>query len=530
MDAGFQLICEQDGARLKLFPATEGGAPIDLDQLIDYLNFSKIEFIVPEVSKAVADLRDEEKEIKLNLNPTLPVSEQLKLELVEENMKCIGRFFPPSAKGSLNEEDDIKASLKNLGVVFGIKEDTIKDFIAHRKYFTDIILAEGKEPIQGQDAEIEYFFNTDLKARPTLKEDGSVDFFNLNIINHVSDGELLARLHREVQGKYGFSVTGEKTKPRDVRKRVLRFGRNIRLSEDKNEIFSTCDGHVSLVDGRVFVSNVMQVENVDTATGNIEYEGNVQVNGNVATNFSIKAKGNVEVRGVVEGAEIQAGGNITIARGMNGMSRGVLKAGGNVIAQFIENSTVEASGYVEAGSIMHSQILAGTEVHVGGKRGFISGGKVAATTLVEAKILGSDMGTDTVVEIGISPTIKRRHKELEEQIDSNNKTIGRAIPILEAAKEKLAAGVVMSPEQTENIKGLAGIVREKKKEQHSNYEELEEIKALLADEKKSQVVVKDTVYPGVKIAISDVSKIIKEPVKYCRFVKERGDVKIVGMN
>ena len=186
MDAGFQLICEQDGARLKLFPATDGGAPIDLEQLIDYLNFSKIEFIVPEVSKAVADLRDEEKEIKLNLNPTLPVSEQLKLELVEENMKCIGRFFPPSAKGSLNEEDDIKASLKNLGVVFGIKEDTIKDFIAHRKYFTDIILAEGKEPIQGQDAEIEYFFNTDLKARPTLKEDGSVDFFNLNIINFPS--------------------------------------------------------------------------------------------------------------------------------------------------------------------------------------------------------------------------------------------------------------------------------------------------------------------------------------------------------
>jgi uncharacterized protein (DUF342 family) len=53
---------------------------------------------------------------------------------------------------------------------------------------------------------------------------------------------------------------------------------------------------------------------------------------------------------------------------------------------------------------------------------------------------------------------------------------------------------------------------------------------LLADEKKSSVVVRDTVYPGVKVAISDVSKIIKEPVQYCRFVKERGDVKIVGMN
>ena len=529
MDAGFQLICDKAGVKIKLMPATDGGAPIDIGQLVDYLNYSKVEFVIPVLSQAVENLT-EETVLELSNSPASPVSEQLFTELSEDNMICTGKLFPPSENGSLNEYDDFIAKLKNMGVVYGIKEDAIRELVSKRRYFEDIVLAEGKEPIQGTDAEIEYFFNTDLKARPTLKEDGSVDFFNLNIINHVNNGDLLARLHREVPGKYGFSVLGEKTKPRDVRKRVLRFGRNIRLSEDKNEIFATCDGHVNLVDGRVFVGNVMQVENVDTATGNIEYEGNVQVNGNVATNFSIKAKGDVEVRGVVEGAEIQAGGNITIARGMNGMSRGVLKAGGNVIAQFIENSTVEAAGYVEAGSIMHSQVLAGTEVHVGGKRGFISGGKVAATTLVEAKILGSDMGTDTIVEIGISPTIKRRHKELEELIDNNNKTIGRAIPILEAARDKLGSGVAMSVEQTDNIKGLAKIVRDKKKEQSGCYKELEEITALLSDEKKAAVVVRDTVYPGVKIAISDVSRIIKEPVQYCRFVKERGDVKIVGMN
>ncbi len=529
MDASFQLICGDKETKLKLIPATDGGAPVDVGVLVDYLNNSKVEFLVPEVSKAIGELT-EETTIILNRNKHPAVSEQLILDLSEDNMICSGHFLPPSDKGAVCSETDIYAALKGKGVIYGIKDDVIKGYLRNREYFKDIVFAEGKEPVQGKDAEIEYFFNTDLKARPTLKEDGSVDFFNLNIINHCTDGELLARLHREVPGVYGSDVLGGRIKPKDIRKRVLRFGRNIRLSEDKNEIFATCDGHVSLVEGRVFVSNVMQVENVDVATGNIEYEGNVQVNGNVATNFSIKARGNVEVRGVVEGAEIEAGGNITIARGMNGMSRGVLKAGGNVIAQFIENSTVEATGYVEAGSIMHSQIYAGTEVHVGGKRGFISGGKVAATTLVEAKILGSDMGTDTVVEIGISPTIKRRHKELEEIIDNNNKTLARAIPILEAAREKFETGKEMSPEQIDNIKGLAAVVKEKKKEQHGCYEELEQITALLADEKKASVVVRDTVYPGVKVAISDVSKIIKEPVQYCRFVKERGDVKVVGMN
>ena len=136
--------------------------------------------------------------------------------------------------------------------------------------------------------------------------------------------------------------------------------------------------------------------NVDPSTGNIEYDGNVLVNGNVCTNFSVKAKGDVEVKGVVEGATVEAGGNITIARGMNGMGKGVLKCDGNVIAKFIENSDIEAGGYVETGSIMHSNVVAGSEIHVQGKKGFISGGKVTATTLIETRILGSDMGTSTI--------------------------------------------------------------------------------------------------------------------------------------
>lgn len=73
------------------------------------------------------------------------------------------------------------------------------------------------------------------------------------------------------------------------------------------------NGHVALVQDKVFVSDVLEVENVDTSTGDIEYEGSVLVNGNVLTNFSIKAQGHVEIRGVVEGARIEAGGDIIIA-------------------------------------------------------------------------------------------------------------------------------------------------------------------------------------------------------------------------
>ena len=176
-------------------------------------------------------------------------------------------------------------------------------------------MAVGQQPRHGTDAYIEYYFNTDLSARPTLKEDGSVDFFHLNTISHCHEGDVLAKLFPEDPGDVGYNIMGEKIKPREVKKKKLKFGRNISVSEDKLSMISDVDGHVTLVDDKVFVSDILTVENVDSSTGNIEYDGNVQVNGNVCANFSVKAKGNIEVSGVVEGAQVEAGGDIIIEIG-----------------------------------------------------------------------------------------------------------------------------------------------------------------------------------------------------------------------
>ncbi|MDE7404801.1 MAG: FapA family protein, partial [Lachnospiraceae bacterium] len=286
---------------------------------------------------------------------------------------------------------------------------------------TDILVAKGQPPRHGTDARIEYYFETDLHAKPTLKEDGSVDFFNLNTLNHCKKGDVLARLFKEDPGEYGVNIYNEKIKPRNVKQAVLKYGRNIAISDDRQVLTTEVDGHVSLVDGKVFVSNVLEVENVDNSTGNIEYDGNVMVNGNVCTNFSVKARGDIEVRGVVEGAFLEAEGSIVIARGMNGMAKGTLKAGGNVIAKFIENSKVNAGGYVSTESILHSEVTAGTEIIVSGRRGFITGGKVCAANLIQVKTLGSYMGADTFVEVGVDPNIKQRIQELQNAMTENKK-------------------------------------------------------------------------------------------------------------
>jgi len=530
MNAYFQVINNDMGTSLRLVPATGNGKnSIDVQEVIEYLTINKVPFQLKELGTAISNLR-EETTLKLSMQRSLPIPESMSVNITDMNMSAVCTFIPPSSDGKRLSRSDIMATLSQKKIVYGIDEAAIESFIEAPSYLTGIVFAKGLEPRHGEDARIEYFFNTDLKARPTLMEDGSVDFFNLNIINHCNKDELLARLYPADRGDDGADVFGSTLKPRSVKNDVLRFGKNIRISEDKTELYSTGSGSVSLVEGRVFVSTTMEVENVDTSTGNIEFDGDVVVNGNVCSNFSVKASGNVEVRGVVEGADIDAGGNITIARGMNGMSKGSLRAKGNIIAKFIENASAQANGYVEAGSIMHSKVMAGTEVHVNGKRGFISGGHVSATLLIEGKILGSEMGTDTVIEVGISPVVKKRYKELTDQEADDYKIIERAVPILEAARDRYQSGKELSEAQIENVRNLAEVVKEKRLTLARIQSEIDELEMLMGDQKQAQVVVEKVIYPGTKIIISDVSKIIKESMQYCRFIRYQGDVKMVGMN
>ena len=522
----FQIVNEGNKTYLKL---VRGKEPLLSGDIIDYLNKYQISYNLNDLTKIVGNVVGETV-IKLNEVKTKAIKESFVITLSSDKMQAWGRFYPPSSDGAKISREEIIYDLKFKGITQGIKNEVIEEFLENRTYGINILLAEGKEPRHGTDAYIEYKFNTDIKARPTLKEDGGVDFFQLNIINHVKKGDCLAVLHREDPGENGFDLLGGLIKPRTVKKEFLKFGRNITISDDKCELYSEVDGHVTLVDGKVFVSDVMTVENVDISTGDITYEGNVQVNGNVCSNFTIRARGNVEVRGVVEGAEIYAEGNVTIARGINGMTKGFIRAGGNVIAKFIENANVEARGYVETDSILHSRVSAGTEVHVGGKRGFITGGYVSATNLVDVKTLGAELGANTIVEIGVNPEIKRRYEELQKLITDNNKTLRSAQPVIDAAKTKIFSGVKLPPDQVRHVQELSNIVTEKKKEIQSATKELEEIDELMNISNDAQIVVHDKVYPGTKVIISDVSKIVKTESHYCRFIKSQGDVAIVGMN
>lgn len=521
----FRLVNQNDGSGfgVALYQPQGGGEKINVDELAEYLDGIKVGYERVKLEMLIMTEKDGYYRLGTGQCPTIP--ETYHLTVSQDGMIATARFIPPSESGERITFDDFYKDLKYRNITYGINVEALQThFQSDNDYCTDIVIARGKEPVQGEDARIEYNFNTELHRRPAQREDGSVDYFHMTTINHCRKGEELARIIPENPGENGYDVYGQAIKPREVKHATLKFGRNIELSEDKHVIRSMVDGHVTLVDDKVFVSDVYEVKNVDVSTGNLEFDGSIEISGNVVENFEVKAGGNVIINGLVEGARIIAGGNIIIAKGMNGMGKGYLKAGGDVIVKFLENVRVVTGGYVETEAILHSRVSAGGEVHVDGRKGIIVGGYVQAGTRVSAKVIGASMGSSTIIEVGVNPLIKTQYNNMQKKITDHTKTIKNAEVILMNFKDKMKKGLPYNESQIKYMKSVAKLVEEKTAELEQMNQYMEKLRNMMEIQKQAEVVVNDELHPGTTIIIGETSKTIQTSYRYCKFVKERGEV------
>ncbi len=524
----FRLVSDPNGFGVAIYQPRDGGEDIQIGELLGYLDGLGIGYDRKRIEMLLMDEEDGVCHLSSGACPDYPESYQLITD--EDGMKAVVRFTPPSETGKRLTQDDFIRDLTFKGITFGIQTANLQaHFETQGKYCTDILVAKGEAPVQGEDARIEYCFNTDMHRRPAQREDGSVDYFHMTTINQCRKGDVLARIIPEKPGIDGHDIYGKAVKPREVRRETLKFGRNIELSEDKLTITTLVDGHVSLVDDKVFVNDVYETKGVDIATGNIDYEGSVHVDGNVAENFEVKAGGNVIIDGLVEGARVIAGGNIIIAKGMNGMQKGYLKAGGDVVVKFLENARVAAGGYVEAEAIMHSKVSAGGEVRVEGRKGVVVGGYVQAGLKITAKTIGAGMGASTILEVGVNPLLKTQYGRFQKAQEELAKTVKNAGVILSNFKEKIAKGFQYNESQLKYMKSVAKIVEEKGAELEQMNQRMERFRAMMEIQKQAEVVVNNEVHPGTTIIIGDATRTIQSSFHYCKFIRDKGEITMKPM-
>lgn len=534
MNGYFQLVIGKSGTGVRVFDATDGCAEVTTGEITEYLDRNRIGYDILAVNEAVKKKGAEP--VYFTQNKVNPVREQYVMTIAQDQMSVSVRFYPPSENvsggepGQLTDSKEVIGDLVLKKIRFGVDKDAIDNFFSNREYCKDIVIARGKLPRDGSDAVIEYKFGTSKKPRPSLNEDGSVDYHNLNIINHCKEGDLLAVLTPADMGGYGTSVYGNQVKPRSVKVKSLHFGQNVKLSEDKLTISAEKSGHVSLQDGKVVVSNVLNLKNVDVATGNIDYDGSVAVAGNIASGFSVKAGGNIEVKGTIEGAVLEAGADIILERGVNGAGGGLIKAGGNIVTKFIENAKVVAGGSVNAESILHSDVQAGTEVNVTGNKGFIVGGHVIAGESINVITIGGEMGTTTRIDVGVDPSLKVRIRDLMKEIGEENKNLQQIRPTIDGIVKKLQAGTVLAPDQAAYAKKLMAMKAQLESDINEKSENLMELQDTLSQTHNAYVTVNGICNAGTVITIGELSMTVDKAVKYSKFVEKEGDVRVAPLD
>ncbi|MBO5550994.1 MAG: DUF342 domain-containing protein [Lachnospiraceae bacterium] len=478
--------------------------------------------------------------IKLNSEKIRPVDEFMTFSVSDDLMKVICRFYPPSVSSGLPEDtkkpvsgglmtdDEIRKDLKYNQITAEPDTDAINSFLNNRRYCTDYVLATGTPVKPGKDGYVEYLFDTDPVARPKTKEDGSVDFHALNSVRACAEGQVLARLHKEVPGSPGVNVFGEMIMPGNVKAASIRHSKGSTLSED-GVLTADVNGHVSLTEGMVFVSSVLELADVDVSTGDINYDGNLLVNGNITTGYRVNVTGDIEVRGVIEAAEVTAGGQITVAKGINGMEKGRIKAGHSVIAKYINSAEVEAGGLIQSELVLNSKISAKDFIKVEGRKGFITGGVARAGNRIEAKTIGSDMGAPTSVEVGIDPGLKARHNKLIKENEELRATLARTEPVLLATVDRIKRGDKLPPEQLKKMQELNKVIQNQKAALQSNLEELDALELSFDNESIAEIVVLGVAFAGTHIMVSDANLTLKKDYHYCRFRREGADVRMLGI-
>ncbi|MCR5303012.1 MAG: FapA family protein [Lachnospiraceae bacterium] len=425
--------------------------------------------------------------------------------------------------------------LRENGVTRGIIGDTFTKMVKETEYGKEVLIAKGKEPVEGEDGFYEYTFDPDRYKAPHIREDGSVDYSAVNSLANVRTGQLVAVYHPSVPGTDGFKVTGEDLKAQRVKELPPVRGKH--LEREGNNYIAMVDGKIEEVDGRIDIKQVHEIHgNVNSIMGKVEFFGDIIVYGDVETGVTLRAGRNIEIRGSVSDAVLFAGGDIIVTQGVSGSEKSRISARGSVFSDFLENTQVKAGFDVSVNSILNCDVDAGRDVMVNGERGVILGGNVHGFNSVKCSEAGNISEIKTFIHVGYMKELYDRYMSYRQQeADLKRKLQDIVNQISSTLQAQKIQGMVR--DQSDRIRAL-----EKKddvpisvkiqmwtKEKNNLFMQLEELRPQreavekqIAQAERSEIVISGKVHRGVTIGINDKRMFIEDDNMFMRYRLQYG--------
>jgi uncharacterized protein (DUF342 family) len=441
----------------------------------------------------------------------------------------------PTALGKLPSLSDIQEWLQHFKILSGVGEkkltEQLQDINPDEKKLTRIVIAQGKDIVQGHE---EYFIpllNIDKKAGEIMA-DGRIDFKETgSIIQVFKDQEILERVP-EVKPVDGYNIFGDKVLSEVAEHNGYYRGENIVQSGKSDKIFvSSIDGCLEVNKRTISVLPVAVIQgDVNYETGNIDFNGSVHIKGSVLPGFSVKAAADIIIENSVEDAYIEARGDVTVKMGVVGKEQVKVVAGGNVAAKYLLNAKVEAEkDIIVEDSIINCEVFANNAISVVAKNGKIIGGKTTALYDIISNVSGAPNETPTTLSVG-------RNLFIEQELLVNHKEMTRCKEEVEEVMRKLRVSfgegifedpkkyiAILPPVKKKNCLILLKELSAGNKRLKELVEKNREIQEQLKLDREPSIVIREKTFPGTVLNIKKSVRKIESIVENAKFYEDPTD-------
>ncbi|TDX53191.1 FapA family protein [Orenia marismortui] len=200
------------------------------------------------------------------------------------------------------ELDDIYDKLSELKISYGLKHTKIQQALAETN--EEVLIAAGKEPVKSKDSVIRYIFNEEKITEDDDQD--KIDYFTMNQVTSVQQGELIAKKKPAVVGESGYNIFGDEIEveaPKDIEWSIDE--ESVELVDNKAVALKS--GRPTINKGKLSVIEVLDIlGDVDMSVGNIDFNGDVIISRDVCDNFQVKATGKIIVKRNVNSAYLEA--------------------------------------------------------------------------------------------------------------------------------------------------------------------------------------------------------------------------------
>jgi len=230
-------------------------------------------------------------------------------------------------------------------------EGALRQVLERRSYVTNLVVAQGKFPECGQDAEFEYTFFTEPDAAANLRE--------YQVSRKVKSGDILCQKTPPTKGKVaGMTVRGEALLPQKGLDFQLLPGAGGKLSLDGLRLSALRDG-LAVMKRKTKKVYTSAGEKIVPASIEISVQELVSLDG--GTQLNINADHSIEIKGdLKEGSTISTQGEVLLT---GNVGRGSLVAAG---LDILIEGTVQGAQITSEGSIRGNRKVDHSTIHAEG--------------------------------------------------------------------------------------------------------------------------------------------------------------------